>query len=99
MASPRRVVLLLALLVLACGLNLVLMRWGTDLPETAILTFTSDSSPSFGIEESKGFGLYTTPFLESTPWVSLAFGLVLPLLILGLVAYILIRPHKASNES
>lgn len=99
MVSPRRAVLLLALLALACGLNLVLMRWGTDLPETAILTFSSEVSMSFNLGEAKGFGLYAAPFLNSTPWVSLAFGFVLPLMILGLMGYILVRPQKASNES
>ena len=99
MPRPRRIVLLLALLALACGLNLILMRWGVDLPETPILTFSTDWSLSFDIAEDEGFGLYAAPFLDSTPWVALAFGLVLPLMLLGLMAYALIRPKKTSSES
>ena len=51
------------------------------------------------MEDAGRIGLYAAPFLDSSPWIALSFGLVLPLMLLGVISYVLVRPQKASSES
>ncbi|MDG2423322.1 MAG: hypothetical protein P8M22_05025 [Phycisphaerales bacterium] len=67
-------------------------------PETAILTFNTDWYFALGMQDAEQVGLYSSPFMDKKPWLSLGFGLILPLLLLGVAGYILVRPRKASSE-
>ncbi len=99
MPIPVKFVYLLLLLCLATGLNVWFTEWGTDLAGAPILTIQLDPEPQAAAGLSHGFGLYSPASLDSTPWISMCFGLMAPLLCFGVMAYILVRLAPKATES
>tara|TARA_B100000405_G_C16335603_1_gene282064 strand:+ start:197 stop:490 length:294 start_codon:yes stop_codon:yes gene_type:complete len=91
MSRLWKVSLLLISLVSAVALNLIFTRWGTMSPDLALLSFRWDWEMTLGISDADEVGIFTAPFLANLPWVSLLLGLILPLMLLGLAMYILVR--------
>ena len=89
--------LLLLLLVAVCGLNVSFTAWGTNRTPEPLLTVALEQSFGSEFGEPERFGLYCPAFLESTPWIALVLGVMLPLALLGLLMYILVRPRAAAQ--
>ena len=98
MRRSFKLVLVLVLLGAACGLNLSFTRWGTGQPGTPILTFATEPMFPVDIDLPGQFGLYTTPGMATAPWTTLALGLVVPLMLIGLVAYLVVRPRPGAES-
>lgn len=98
MRRSFKLVLVLVLLGAACGLNLSFARWGTGQLGTPILTFATEPTFPADIDLPGQFGLYTTPGMATAPWTTLVLGLVVPLLLIGLVAYFVIRPRPEAES-
>ena len=92
MSRLKKACLIVIVLIAAIVLNLVFTQWGTMSPETALLSFRTGWDMGFGFEGADQVGIFTAPSLIETPWLSLALGVILPMLLLGLAMYILVRP-------
>ena len=98
MPTPVKFFCLLLLLGLAAGLNLWFTEWGTDLEGAPILTIQLDPEYPRTTGMSSGFGIYSPVSLGATPWISMCFGIIGPLICFGVMAYILVRiDPKASG--
>ena len=91
MPKTAKLVGLVLLLCLAAGLNLGFTEWGTDLEGSPILTIQLDPEYPPTASTAHGFGLYSPVSLGSTPWISMCFGLMAPLICFGVMTYILVR--------
>jgi len=78
-----RIVTFLCCVVLAIGVNLATCVWGTDRSETAIMTFDG------GLDGS--VGAFAAPWLVGHPLAGTLLGIVLPMALVGLGAYFLVR--------
>ena len=83
MNRPARILACLVCTGLAVGINLAAGRWGIDRSETAIMTFDG------GLDGS--VGAFAAPWLVGHPLAGTLLGIVLPMALLGLGAYFLVR--------
>ena len=89
--SRKRVLWALILLIAAVALNLILTRWGSDLPGTRLLTMVSDPVFARTAGEPVIRGCFTAPFLAPWPWIALVGGVLSPLGLAGIATYLLVR--------
>ena len=78
-----RIIAFLLCTILAVGINLMAGSWGSNRSETAIMTFDS------GIDGATG--MFAAPWLVGHPLAATLIGIVLPMFLLGLGAYFLVR--------
>ena len=83
---------------LALGINLVSARWGSNRSETAVMTIDS------GIDGATG--MFAAPWLIGHPLAATLVGIVLPMFLVGLGCYFLVRtlvnrpvPSESSGAS
>ena len=68
---------------MAIGVNLLVCRWGSNRSDTAIMTF--ESGPDGAI------GAFAAPWLDGRPVAATLLGILLPMFLIGLAAYFLVR--------
>ncbi len=83
MNRPARILACLVCTGLAVGINLAAGRWGIDRSETAIMTFSS------GLDGTSG--VFAAPWLVGHPLAATLIGIVLPLFLLSVGTYFLVR--------
>ena len=99
MTVRTKFVSLLLLFFLAIGLNLFLTKWGTDLEGVALLTIRLDAGNPLAGSGTPGFGCYSAHSPGDTAWISMCFGLFVPLICIGLISYILVRMDSRAAGS
>ena len=91
MPKIGRVIVFLACIALAIVINLVTCRWGVSVNGTTVLSISSQAGA--GGETS---GLFAAPWLEGKQAWAMLLGVLLPMAMLGLGTYFLIRSPKAA---
>lgn len=99
MTKSAKILCLLILLGVAAGSNLLLTEWGADRQGVPILTAQLGSTSPSNSVQGHGFGLYSRVSLNETPWIPMTFGLLLPLICVGGMAYFLVRLDSESIGS
>jgi hypothetical protein len=92
MTGLQRAILVLILLLAAIGLNLAFTQWGLEENEPAILTIWLEPDLETPLGETRRMGLFAASFIAGSPWISLVAGVLVPLLLTGVIIYLLARP-------
>ena len=92
MPKNGRVIVFLACIALAIVINLVTCRWGISVNGTTVLSISSRANAG-GVDT---IGLFAAPWLEGKQAWATLLGVLLPMAMLGLGTYVLIRSPKAA---
>lgn len=87
-----RMLVLMLTVILAVTLNLIACRWGVDVDSTAIMTFAQNH------DGTQQVGMFAASYFESNAWASLMLGVLLPMVLLGVGFYAVLRGEPAKME-
>ena len=87
-----RMLVLMLTVILAFTLNLIACRWGVDVDSTAIMTFAQNH------DGTQQVGMFAASYFESNAWASLMLGVLLPMVLLGVGFYAVLRGEPAKME-